>query len=152
MHEVGHYIVATLYGLEAYIRVVTTGGIPSIAYTNVDFPSQHMMAYLPGTALAGPMMNLLIASVLALIMFLIDDWASGVVASINAGMCITNALPSFEMVNMTFRILPLNDGGKAVYYSSVYPGMHVLCWLCIALMSSLSIIILAYGIRYIASS
>ena len=148
LHEFAHYTVANLYGLRAYIRVVTVGGFPSIAYTHIDFPSHHMMVYLPGTALAGPMMNLLLASVLAFLMYYWDDWASGIVASINAGLCITNAFPAFEMVNLTFRILPINDGGQAIYFSSIYPGMHVLCWTCILSMILLSIMILAYGIRY----
>jgi len=151
LHELAHYVAAVHYGMAgAYIRVVSVGGMPSMAYTYVPIESTHMLRYLPPVSLAGPLMNLVLATIMAGVMKALDDWASGLVASINAALCATNAFPSFEMVNFSFRILPLNDGGQAVYYASMYPGMHVLCWSLILVMVSLSVVIIAYGIKYIA--
>ena len=150
LHEVAHYLAAAHYGISgAYIRVVSVGGVPSLAYTYVPVESGHMAIYLPPIALAGPLMSLMLSTVMAAVMKALDDWASGLVASVNAALCATNTFPSFEMVNFSFRILPLNDGGKAIYYASMYPGMHVLCWALVLIIVSLSVVIIAYGIKYI---
>lgn len=148
-HELGHYVAAVMYGLNAYIRLVMVGGLPLTAYTCIDLPSRHMASYVAVTSLAGPMVNLLLAAVLVPMAYQLDDVVMGVIGSVNAGICLTSTLPAFEMVNLSFRVLRLNDGGHAIYYSSAYPGMHVLCWSCIALMVFTSLLIMFRGIRYI---